>query len=259
MNLRCLIVAGLLCAAPLRAQETASTEPSGDQAATEIATAFVPIVGSIDGANDVHWSTDVELVNDFPREVTVSLSLPTVADEPTIITTIPANDRIRFHDVFAEAFGLDRGISPLVVHTLDRRSVTVNATVYPLRGTETIPPQPVAVEYDTRHAASRSLKGLSFNDAYRTNIGLVNLSDKRADFLIALQRLEGRNLAVTRMTLEPNSLAHMPIQIAFPLISDGDNFTVVVESSSPDTWVYASVIENATSAARFVRAGVAPQ
>ncbi|MGZ8796250.1 MAG: hypothetical protein ACXW2F_02810, partial [Thermoanaerobaculia bacterium] len=50
----------------------------------------------------------------------------------------------------------------------------------------------------------------------------------------------------------PNSLWHMSIQSAFPLITSGDNFSVVVETASPDTHVYASVIENATNSARFV-------
>lgn len=261
MNVRTLTVVLLLSGAPLLGQQTAATtdQPAADQAQPEIATAFVPVVGTIDGANSVRWTTDLELVNDFPREVTVSLSLPTVAEEPTIITTIPARDRVRFHDVFGEAFGLERGISPLVVQTLDRRSVTVNATVYPSRGAETIPPQSIAVEYGSAYAPSRVLRGLSFNEAYRTNLGLVNLSDKPAEFLLALQRLAGRNVAVTRFTLQPHSLAHMPVQTAFPLISEGENFSVVIESPSGETWAYASVIENATSRATFIRATVGTQ
>jgi len=53
-------------------------------------------------------------------------------------------------------------------------------------------------------------------------------------------------------SLPPLSLWHSSIQSMFPLISNGDNFTVVVETSAPETHVYASVIENGTDVARFV-------
>jgi len=66
----------------------------------------------------------------------------------------------------------------------------------------------------------------------------------------------GRNLAVTRISIPPNALWHMSIQAAFPLITNGDHFAVVVETTSPETYTYASVIENATNVARFVQPGL---
>jgi hypothetical protein len=81
----------------------------------------------------------------------------------------------------------------------------------------------------------------------------VNLGPATADFILALQHVPGRNLAVTRISLPSNALWHMSIQSAFPLITDGDHFAVLVETASPDTYVYASVIENATNVARFVQ------
>jgi hypothetical protein len=98
----------------------------------------------------------------------------------------------------------------------------------------------------------RTLNNLSFSDVFRTNIGLVNLGEKEATFTLGLQRLAGRNIAVARLTLGPNSLAHTSIQSLFPLIAKGDDFNVVIEASGPNTYVYASVIENATSEARFI-------
>ena len=70
-------------------------------------------------------------------------------------------------------------------------------------------------------------------------------------FLADLEGGQG-NISVARLSLPPNSLSHTPIQILFPLITKGDDFSVVVETSSANTYVYGSVIENATSEARFI-------
>jgi hypothetical protein len=48
----------------------------------------------------------------------------------------------------------------------------------------------------------------------------------------------------------------MSIQSLFPMISKGDDFTVVIETISRDTYVYASVIDNEHTG-RFVPPRVA--
>jgi len=219
----------------------------------------VPIVGSTDGPNNVRWKTDIELRNDQRSEATVSLTLPTAPDQPSIITTIPPGDTVRFPDVVGETFGFDRVLSPLVVETLGRRSVTIRATAYGVRGTEVFRPQPIAVDYSNGSAAPlRILSGLSFSDDYRTNIGLANLGDTVATFTLALQRLAGRNVAVSHIPVGPNTLYHVAIQSLFPTITAGNDFAIVIESTSRNTYVYASVVENATNTAQFVQPLVAP-
>ena len=222
-----------------------------------VTTVVVPVVGSVTGANDVRWKTDIELVNDFKSDALVSLMLPTAPEQPFIMTPIPAGGSMRFTDVVGEAFGMDGALSPLVVTTQGRRSITIHATVYGVRGTEIFKPQPIAVNYGTAYHPLRVLQGLSFSDDYRTNLGLVNLSDKPVEFHLALQKIPGRNLALTHIPLPPNSMWHVAIQFVFPLITAGDDFSIVVECSDPDTYVYASVIENATNAATFVQPSVA--
>jgi hypothetical protein len=244
----------LLLAASAAAQETPAPEP---EAADVISTVVVPVVGTVDGANLVHWRTRVQLVNELKQDVTVALKLPTVPDQPAIITTLGPGGVMQFDDVIGEAFGLESAMSPLVVDTLARRSVTVNAVVYGTRGTDTIRPQPIPIDYGAGYYPTRSLQNLSFNEAWRTNIGVVNLSDKEGEFTLALQRIAGRSVAVSRVTLPPWSLWHMPIQSVFPLITSGDHFTVIVETPVRDSFVYASVIENETSAATFVRPTIA--
>jgi hypothetical protein len=213
---------------------------------------LVPIVGSVLGISDIHWKTDVQLHNDTLQEMFVALRLPTAIDEPTIAFTLAPGATQRFADVVGEAFGIEEALSPLIVETMGKRSVRVSAAAYGVRGTEMTQPEPIPVAYSEASYPLRTLSGLSFNDMFRTNLGLVNLGSREAMFTLALQRVPGRNIAVTRISLLPNALTHASIQTLFPLITKGDDFSVVIETNASETYVYASVIDNATSEARFI-------
>jgi len=223
------------------------------QSAPQSVRVVVPVVGSVIGANDVHWRTALELVNDSRAEVTVAVTLMTAPDQPAMLTTIGPGDRVAFTDVVTEAFGADAVLSPLVVETLGRRSVTVRATAYGVRQDKVFKPEPITVNYGATWFPIRVLQGLSFSDTFRTNIGLVNLGEKATTFIIGVQRLPGRNLAVARVPMPPFSMWHVPIQQLFPMITKGEDFSLVVETSDAETYVYASVIENETNSATFVQ------
>jgi hypothetical protein len=231
----------------------AAAVAAAQQAEEPVTTVIVPVVGSVIGMNGVSWKTDVELVNTLGREAIVALQLPTAPESPAIVLTLAPGQVQRFTDVAGEAFGLDTALSPLLVTTSGRRSVSIHATVYGVRGSEVSPAQPIAVQYGATFSPFRMLDGLTFDDEVRTNIGLANLGDKEADVVLGLQRVRGRNIATTRVKIPPLTLWHTSIQQLFPLISQGIDFSVLVETSAPDTHVYASVIENATSAARFIQ------
>lgn len=219
----------------------------------DVTTVIVPVVGSIVGASGVHWRTDLELRNDMTAEITVSLTLPAAGAERFMIVSIPPGETLRYNDVVGQAFGIDAALSPLVVQTEGRRSVTIRATAYGTRGAEFFPPQPISVSYGPTYFPTRVLQNLSFNEDVRTNIGLANLGETPAEFVLALQRVPGRNLAVNRVRLPPNALWHMAIQMMFPLITHGEHFSVVVETPARNTHVYASVVDNHTQAAKFVQ------
>ena len=217
----------------------------------------VPVVGSVWGIGGVRWKTSVNLYNDTSSELMVRVTLP-AADAPELLFPIGPGATQSFPDI-AEAFSIDQALSPLEIETFEtKRPIRVTATVYGVRGPDVLSPEPIPVDYGSgTYYPQRALNGLSFSDTFRTNVGLANLGDRPAAFTLALQRLAGRNLALTRLTLQPNSLTHVAIQALFPLITKGDDFTVVVETGSPDTYVYASVIDNLTSEAKFVQPAVA--
>ena len=243
-----MTLALLLAATAAMAQTGADQTPATSKV-------VVPVVGSVIGANDVHWRTDVELHNDSRTELTVVLTMPATPDANFLMLPMDAGATLHLTDV-AAALGVENGLSPLVIQTNARRPVSVFAAAYGTKGADSFAPQPIAINYGSTYYPVRVLRELSFSSDYRTNLGLVNLGEATADFTLALQHVPGRNLAVTRISIPPNALWHMSIQAAFPMITNGDHFAVIVETASADTYTYASVIENATNVARFVQPGL---
>jgi hypothetical protein len=218
---------------------------------------LVPIVGSVMGMNNVRWKTDIDLFNDSRTEANVMLSLPTAPDQPFILVAIPPSSGQHFGDIVAESFGMSETLSPLKIVTIDStRSVRVLATVYGVHDADVSPPAPIAVTYGPSFGPLRTLNGLSFSDAFRTNIGLANLGEHEALFTLAIQRVPGRNLAVTRLPVGASTLIHTAVQSLFPMITKGDDFIVIVETSSPDTYTYASVIDNETNETHFIQPAI---
>jgi hypothetical protein len=259
--LRLATIAAVLLLATAAAAQTSNPAPAPQPEPQQqaAATVMVPVVGKVFGAGAVQWKTDVDLINTLGRDVTVALSLPTAPDQPVIVFPLPAGATQRFTDVIA-AFGMDQALSPLMVQTVaSKQPIRVSATVYAVKqsGETLTHAEPIAVAYSDAFYPLRALYGLSFSDAFRTNIGLANLADSEALFTIALQRISGRNVAVTQLTVPPNTLWHTSIQALFPLITKGDDFSLLIETGSRDTYVYGSVIENATSEARFIEPVIA--
>jgi hypothetical protein len=217
---------------------------------------LVPIVGSIVGMNNVRWKTDVDLFNDSRSEANVMLSLPTAPDQPFIFITIAPGAGQHFSDIVASTFGMSEVLSPLKITTIESaRSVRVAATVYGIHDAEITRPEPIAITYSTPYFPLRALSGLSFSDTFRTNVGLANLGEHEAIFTLALQR-GGRNVAVTRYRVSSNALVHTSVQSIFPMITKGDDFTVLVETSAPDTYIYASVVDNETNQTHFIQPSI---
>lgn len=226
--------------------------------AQEVSTAIVPVVGSVDGPSNVRWLTDVELSNGTALPLDVAIELPAAPDAPLFLFTLAPGQVQRFTDVFGQAFGLESGLSPLRVTTGARHSVNIRAAAYavnPADGSMSTM-QPIAVYAEDTYYADRILDGLAFSDSTRTNIGLVNFGERDAHFVLALQKVPGRDIAVSHIRVNAGSLAHMSIQSVFPLISKGSGFSVVVETDTRETHVYASVIESGTNTAVFVPARI---
>jgi hypothetical protein len=238
----CLLTAAtFLIPAKLRAAEAA------------IATATVPAVAAVHGYGGVEWRTDVALRNDGAADVDVVLSLPAVAGQPFFLTTLSGGQSVVLADLVRETFGQVETISPLLVQTLAQRSVTVSAAIYPVTGGQLGSPEFLPTYYGGIGSGESQMSMLRLGDDYRTNIGFVNLGESDARFTVALRRLEGRNLAVMTLSVPAGGLIQIPLQLLFPLITEGNDFAVIADCGSDQTLAYASVIRNDTNEALFAQ------
>ena len=216
------------------------------------ATVLVPAVGNLPGPGGIQWKSDVEIANTSALPTDVALELTTLPDAPAILLTLGPGQVERFSDLVGQVFGINGVLSPLRVISGSGNPVVVRSTAYAVRDGERSPLQAVDVYGTDTWFPVRVLDGLDFTDEARTNIGLVNLGDTDAEFVLAVQRITGRDIAVAHVVVRAGSLLHAPIQGLFPLITKGDNFSVIAETFGQRTHVYASVVDNATNAARFV-------
>jgi hypothetical protein len=234
----------MLFAAPMRAEDLTTVS------------VIVPVVASTIGPLDTHWKTDVILQNDLKTEMTVTLSLPTVPDQPIILLTLPAGRTQRFTDVVGEAFALDNVISPLVVQTLGRHSVRVAASAYAVQGGTITRPQPIPLTDPSSFYPLRTLQSLAHSPTRRTNLGLINLGEREAVFTLALKSAAGDTVGAVRSVLPPNTMWHIALQLLFPSMKEGEGYAILAETGARDTYVYASVVDNTTNQAEFIAPSV---
>ncbi|HVT04495.1 MAG TPA: hypothetical protein VHL58_14100 [Thermoanaerobaculia bacterium] len=241
-SLSALIFAVVFSAASAAAQDNAVVS----------AQAVVPVIGSVPGVGNCEWRTDVALSNGVGRTVQVVLSMVGAPNEPFLLIELRPGETSLFTDIARQTFGVTGVLAPLVIETLGARSVSVGATAYAVRGNDISEPEVLPVMYRQSHPLMETLTPLTFNDTFRANVGMGNIGDVPVTFVIALQRIAGRNLATTKVQVGPRSLLHVSIQSLFPLLSEGDDVALVVQEPAAGAYVYGSVIANATNNARFV-------
>lgn len=222
------------------------------EADQQYATTIVPLVGTIRGMGDVRWRADVRIINETLNPIEAILMLPAAPEQPWMMTTISAGDAVVFSDIASEAFGMENILSPLYVHALGTRPLTV-ATMITGEGPQgAVRPQFTRANYSGFFPARLTLTRLAYNDDYRTNVGLVNLDDKAVSVTMGLQRVTGRNIMTVTRTLAPQSVVHVPIQELFPLVTNATDLVVIMEFSSSRAYGYASVLRNDDHSGIFI-------
>lgn len=230
----------------------APPQADAQEEATQYSTTIVPLVGTIRGMGGVRWRSDVRIINETGAPVDAILMLPAAAEQPWMMTTIEPGAAVIFSDIAAEAFGLENVLSPLYVHAIGPRPLTV-ATMITGEGPDgAVTPQFARSNYGGSFVPRLTLTRLAYNDEYRTNIGLVNLDDTPATVTLGLQRVAGRNITTVTRTLPPNSILHLPLQDLFPLVTKGTDLVVVLDFSTPRAYGYASVLRNDDHSGIFI-------
>jgi hypothetical protein len=221
----------------------------------DVTQVLVPVVGTVPGIGGMSWRTEFAIVNDRRQSVDVILTLPTVGDEYLLAVTLQPGQVIHYPDLMGELFGLSGILAPLAVTVSGRRPLPIQTTVWGTMGTDMPRAQPIPVYYPTGPAPLLVLNDLSVTDDVRTNVGLGNVGTTAAEFVLALRRFEGRNVEIRRLVVPPNVLWQVPLQLLFPVLTEGNDLSLAIDVQSTGAYAYASVIANSTGEARFVQPG----
>lgn len=239
----------MLTAAALLSAELSLHAQENEQ---QISGAIVPLVGSVRGLGDVLWTADVFLTNPWNEDLEVIITAPTLPGDPFLFFTLSSKETLPLPDVVREAFDAATALTPLRVQTLGPRSVTVNCIIRGTGPDGPVQPQVPPTMYSEPAGGIAQLSGLRIDDDYRTNVGLVNLTDTPVLATLSIQRITGRPLETIALDLPPHSISHRPLGDIFPVVARGSDLTLIAEFSSSGAYAYASVLRNESHAGRFV-------
>jgi hypothetical protein len=226
----------------------------------------VPAAANVEGANQTRWRTDLQLkaVGDEPATVTLELleSRRDNSSPAAVEVTVAAGESLRLPNLVDREFGVT-GTGALRLTATSGRFLAASRTYNDdPAGTygQTVPAVPEAAAIGLGESATLIQLSRSPDPAsgYRTNLGLVNLTDGPVTAVVELYRADGGALGALTADLKPYE--HRQLNDVFGLagaVEVGDGFAVVRTTTQEGGRVlaYASVIDNGSGDAVFMLAG----
>jgi len=221
-------------------------------AGVSLTTLYIPASARATGAENTYWVTDVALANLTDRTAALNVAyLKKNHDNPAPVNAsviLQAGQQLLLTDVFSSLFGLESANGALRIIT-SHPDVKVTSRTYNAAGANGTYGQFIPA-FDGSAATVPGLPAvltqLQQNDAFRTNIGLVNLTPYDVTVEIDLYRGSGNLLGPVSVDLAPYEMRQ--VDRVFNAIGAGtvDNGFAVVKTESDGAKVltYASVVDN---------------
>ncbi len=225
---------------------------SCSSAGVNLTTRYVPASARATGAENTYWVTDVALANLTSKTATLNIAYLAKNQEnptpPNVSLILEAGQQMLVTDVYGSLFGLDSANGALRIIT-SHPDVKVSTRTYNAAGANGTYGQFIPA-LDDSSAVSPGvpavLTQLQENDAFRSNVGLVNLTPYEVPVEIDLYRGSGNLLGPVTRDLGPYEM----IQIGriFDSVGAGtvDNGFAVVKANGDGAKIlaYASVVDN---------------
>lgn len=233
-------------------------------------TLLIPAVAHADGIGS-HFQSDVRITNTSSIPITYQLTYTPSATDGTTAgktsqLTIAGGDTKALNDVVEAWYGSgsagEGGIGTLEIRpqTTSGKIGDVNislATVassrtYNVASTGTygqfIPAMPLLSFLSKSDVSKLSLQQIAQNNAYRTNVGLVEGAGQAVDMALTLFDASGAQIAQRAYSLKPFEHQQQSLSALFPgtTLTDG-RLQVQVLSDGGKVTAYASLLDNVTS------------
>jgi len=231
----------------------ASTGPARGQESADdsIYRVIVPVMGHLTGIARVQWHGGIRITNPTDQEVFVGVTLIS-GGFPAIAFSLAPGDTTTFEDVAAQAFDVHGRAVAFEIASSGGPVVVESTIAGVLPNGKATPPFSIPAIQPDQGPGFRTLAGLELDEKRRTTVGVCNFGEEEVTVTLAVERIQGRSLATTIITIPPLTLYHAPIEGWFPLIGQADDLSVIVDSPSSSVYAYACVIDNKTQAVSFV-------
>ncbi len=216
---------------------------------------MVPVVAHWPGAGGTAWRSDVSLVNRNAGPATVVLEYTSVVDSTTaaFAASVPAGGTMMWRDVLVTAFGMAQsGTGKGTLKVASDVPVTVASRTYNQTPQGTFGQYMPSVETGSGLASAEVgvLPHLSQNDAYRTHVGLANLSTGLSCSGRITLHDQGGHAIGSPVTLAVQPGRSLQQDYVFTAAGAGPQdvayATVEVLTAGCRMWAYGSVVDAAT-------------
>jgi|GEM_PF-300548 len=223
-----------------------------------LATQWIDGVGSLIGANNTLFKSNLSLTNRNGTAATVNVALtPRSATAPTATTSliVPAGATKFFNDAVSELFTF-QGAASLSITTSPSTPVVAWARTYSDKGADGtlgqfIPGFGVSDLIGTKGAI---LQGLSQNSGFRTNSGIVNTSAASVSVTISVRKADGTKAGEKVYTPAGGQSLFISQVIRDITGNDAtDAYLEVVPATPGAIYAWASFVDNVSTDQTFVR------
>ncbi len=215
---------------------------------------WVPVGSHAPGSHGSRWRADLGLLNPGVGEVSAEVRLHAPDGIHTLAVTVPPRGQAIVSDVVG-AMGYS-GAGALEVHAPAALEVTSRSYNQVAAGAECFPGGTLGQALDGAMVSAGLVAGqrawipqLVENDAFRSNVGLVNTGSAGAAVLVRLHDGAGTQLAEYTVTLAPGEWKqdNRPFANRAGRTDLDAGYAVVEVSSGAGVFAYGSVVDNLTN------------
>jgi len=210
---------------------------------------YLMFIARNSGRNNTHWSSDMSAANLSSADATINFTFKTAAGDVPAQVALAQGKQLLWPNATASLFGVEGDVQGAVVAS-SNTPVTIS-----VRSSTPFGGGTVGQEYQAVTAANGIFKGadglladLRCGAGFRTNIGVLNLSDSEADVQVVLYD-GGGSMAGNALFLQVPAWQWMQITDVFAKAGapcSTSSYALVQVHTAGVAWAYASVIDNAT-------------
>lgn len=212
----------------------------------------LPVAGHVTGGGGVVFLTDVIIENPNAVGVTANLVFFPVGGGATsqVPLSLSARETRSLPDVVANLFGVTASFGALRLDPSVSAAAPLRMTsrTYDRVGEGSFGMAVSGLAASTSSTEPRFVTGLARTDAYRTNLGAVNLSNDSQGFAVVLRGSDGAVVGTSpAVTLSPGGQWQVGLQDLFPSAFGTGmtaEFRAVSGSGSGVPFAYASLVDN---------------